>query len=483
MGGVEARSKQIHRKLLVLLFFILLLLTAGSTFVSAACHVVTPSGSGSQSGADWNNAFADIPATLTRGDTYYIATGTYPHHRFNTPESGTALITIKKAIATDHCTDVGWNNATMGVGQAVWTTTGGQEIWQFLNNGFWVLDGNGRTDRKSGHGFKLDNSNVSAATRNVLHIQTSPGTPLNNFTFRYIEVQGAGTRSNTDHGGPLNFSEHNVDFGGITNNILFEYGYIHDSSNIPVQLSGSLGQSGRAHDITFQYTTIARDASGSSFHGNGFYDQGNYDNITFRYGVLEDLEGTAWMGSNVAGGTTTNYAIYGNVFVVHSGNPHGVTGIGNGAIAIYNAKTVNGFFVYNNSFVNLQPNSSRVYIGPEVTVSNVQIRNNLWYNTADASHGPNTTGMTASHNYYINTPFNISLETDVQTAAGSPLVDWVNENFHLSAPTIGGLTLSAPYNIDPDGSTRGAGGLWNRGAYEFLSLSRPAPPTNLRLVP
>src|SRR5207302_2999153 len=409
------RSKQIHRKLLVLLFFILLTLTAGSTSAGAACHVVTPSGSGSQSGADWNNAFAGLPATLVRGDTYYMATGTYSIYRFNTAESGTTLITIKKAIAADHCTDVGWNNATMGVGQAVWTNSSGSgDIWLWTCCGFWVLDGQRRTDRKAGHGFKLDNSNLSVAARNVLTVAASTDSHINNITFRYIEIQGAGVDSNTSYGGPLNFSEHEVNIAGETSNITFEYGYIHDSGNIPVQFGGGQDQQtrNRSHDILFQYTTIWRNAASLTFHGNGFYDQGGYDNITFRYNVLEDLEGTAYIGSNVAGGLTTNYQVYGNVFMRHSVNLNHV-GLGNGAIAFYNAKTMNGIFIYNNTFINLPPSWNGVYVGPEVIATNVQIRNNIWYNSTDARHGPNTTGMAVSDNFYINTPFNP--ETNVQT--------------------------------------------------------------------
>src|SRR5205807_10231505 len=122
------------------------------------CHVVTPTGSGAMNGSDWNNAFAGLPATLVRGDTYYMASGNYPGYRFRTPESGTAPITIKKAVPTDQCTAAGWQ-ASFGVGQAVWTTAGGSAsppsgpgVWQFSDSGFWVLDGNGRTGRKSGHG-------------------------------------------------------------------------------------------------------------------------------------------------------------------------------------------------------------------------------------------------------------------------------------------------------------------------------------------
>ncbi|MGH9403380.1 MAG: hypothetical protein ACRD2P_14870, partial [Terriglobia bacterium] len=49
-----------------------------------ACHVVTPNGSGSQTGADWNNSLANLPSTLTRGDVYYLADGNYGSYTFNT---------------------------------------------------------------------------------------------------------------------------------------------------------------------------------------------------------------------------------------------------------------------------------------------------------------------------------------------------------------------------------------------------------------
>src|SRR5205807_8159492 len=169
-----------------------------------------------------------------RGDTYYIATGSYSRYDFNTPESGTTPITIKKAVAADHCTDTGFRTS-FGTGQSAWTTNDGHCIWCFTHNGYWKLDGNGRTSRKSGHGFKLDNTNLSTATRDDLYMFGTGSTPINNVTLRYIEIQGAGLSSNAGHGGPLNFSEHTVNLAGITNNITFEFDYIHDTSNIPVQ--------------------------------------------------------------------------------------------------------------------------------------------------------------------------------------------------------------------------------------------------------
>src|ERR1035437_7513401 len=87
--------------------FIAFIFSTSSVF--AACHTVTPTGSGSKTGADWNNAYARLPATLTRGEIYYLADGTYPPYTFNTAVSGTTTVEIRKAQSYDNCTATGWN--------------------------------------------------------------------------------------------------------------------------------------------------------------------------------------------------------------------------------------------------------------------------------------------------------------------------------------------------------------------------------------
>ena len=57
-------------------------------------------------------------------------------------------------------------------------------------------------------------------------------------------------------------------------------------------------------------------------------------------------------------------------------------------------------------------------------------------------------------------------------------------NFRLASENFGsvrapGLPLPAPYNRDPAGNTRGADGVWDRGAFELVVPSRPNPPQNL----
>ena len=62
-------------------------------------------------GDDWANAYTSLPADLTRGHTYYIATGTYGSYIFDDPKVSNQYITIKKATVTDHGTPVGWDNS------------------------------------------------------------------------------------------------------------------------------------------------------------------------------------------------------------------------------------------------------------------------------------------------------------------------------------------------------------------------------------
>jgi hypothetical protein len=85
-------------------------------------------------GVDWNNALGALPATFTRGYTYYVADGSYGSKNFNTAASGTTLISIKKATVKSHGTEVGWNS-TYGDGQAIFASP-----LQFTSS-YWLFDG------------------------------------------------------------------------------------------------------------------------------------------------------------------------------------------------------------------------------------------------------------------------------------------------------------------------------------------------------
>ncbi|MCY0989089.1 right-handed parallel beta-helix repeat-containing protein [Nannocystis sp. ILAH1] len=80
------------------------------------CHYIRAGATGS--GADWDDALAELPAELVRGHVYFIATGTYPAYQFDDPESGDAVIRVVRAGADDHGTEVGWDPA-FAAGEAV----------------------------------------------------------------------------------------------------------------------------------------------------------------------------------------------------------------------------------------------------------------------------------------------------------------------------------------------------------------------------
>ena len=71
-------------------------------------YYVNAGASGNGSGMDWSNAYTDLPASLQRGATYYVAAGNYGSHFFNDAVSGTSFITIKKATVSDHGATNGW---------------------------------------------------------------------------------------------------------------------------------------------------------------------------------------------------------------------------------------------------------------------------------------------------------------------------------------------------------------------------------------
>jgi hypothetical protein len=86
----------------------------------AASHYVRAGATGTATGADWTNAYPKLPATLVRGDTYYLAGGSYGSHVFQDAPSGTATITLVRATNVSHGTPTGWST-TYATGPASFT--------------------------------------------------------------------------------------------------------------------------------------------------------------------------------------------------------------------------------------------------------------------------------------------------------------------------------------------------------------------------
>ena len=408
----------------------------------AANRYVRAGAAGAATGADWTNAYATLPATLVRGDVYYIASGNYGTYTFDDAASGTQVITIKKATIADHGASTGWSDA-FGVGQAHFAC-----CLEFLSS-YWVMDGvmGSMSQTPADYGFVIDKPSCSGGYQ-AITVGNTVGPSFTNFTFSHIYSQAC-TQD--------------------VEKLFFSSGY----------------QIGQVDNVTISHCLLDRWQNGMMSRGQG---NGTNDNWIWEYNI--GLNGAStpanhgeWINANslslvntvvrhslfkgASGGQTATIVgnnsdlvgakVYGNVF-------DGVD-TGNGIIAGTSVADLVNAEVYNNTFLN--STAQMGWINGYNGTGNVAY-NNVLYNM-DASVG---NGVTHSNNSYFQTT-NTPAETNRQTGSINPFVNSAGGNYRLAAATTAGMTLPAPYAIDPDGNTRGADGTWDRGAYEYVSGSVP----------
>jgi hypothetical protein len=426
----------------------------------AADQYVRPGATGRNDGTDWTNAYTALPATLKRGDVYYLADGSYGSYVFSTPNSGSTPITIKKATEADHGTPTGWTS-TYGDGQAVFTN------WRIYTD-YYVFDGQRRnSDWRLG---TTSEYGIRVAGRGPVRLDNGAGTGGDNLTFRYIDIQGGGR----DTG-----SGDDVIYGLTGNsNITFQYCALHDSDRTIFLMRGNW------QNLLVDHNYIARNTSTPAIHGE-LLSMTESTNVTWSNNVMEDIEGTGFI-VGINGGVAQNWKIYGNV-ALHTpeyvadtgrkpGHNYGVTGIVFVANDSSNNNTGNNFLFYNNTMVNIQGTWSGVIIQRG---SGNEVRNNLWYSSVRTA---NSFSGSISNNWYYNTTVDgDSSSTKTVCSSGCDVFKSLSgKDFSLKAAVPGGVALAAPFDIDPSGVIRGADGNWDRGAFEFGgTAAAPAAPTNL----
>jgi hypothetical protein len=334
--------------------------------------------SGNGSGTDWLNAMPALPAVLVRGDTYYLADGTYGRYTFNTPNSGSTQIAIKKATENDHGTATGWQ-ATYGQGQADFSA------WQVLTDNH-IFDGQRRnsdwtTGATSQYGIKI-------AGDGPLRISSDTTVGADNATFCYVDVQAGGR----DTG-----SGDDVVYGLSGNsNITFQSCALHDSDRTIFTMRGNW------KNLVVDHTYMARNTSTPASHGE-LLSMTESENVTWSHNVMEDIEGTGFI-VGINDGIATNWNIFGNVFY-HSpayhadtgrkpGHNEGVSGVVFVADDASNRNIGNNFRFYNNTIVGIVGLWSGVII--QKGTGN-EVRNNLWF---DSVRTNNSFDGAISNNWY-----------------------------------------------------------------------------------
>ncbi len=478
----------------------------------AANHYVRSGATGAATGADWTNAFTDLPTSLTRGDLYYIAGGSYTMHTFNDPDSGTSVIEIRAATIADHGTSVGWSNSFQG--EALFTPTGtgtpgGASVWWFKTD-FYFINGNGvrNADWQGGYLIRVSDVNKLAAETVVLIGDGSRnvvggGTATHDITIDYVEIEGSYTAVDTDiHERALEGR-----CGGFNN--VIRHLYAHDTGEDIFLIKGkhdSLISSGTSlcnasstgGQFLVEYSYLARNYSSAAEHGQGFEcEEGQY--CVFRYNHMRDITGTAYFstpsGCSAAQCNNDNqWDIYGNILEEkNTFSDNGLAcGVG-GVIQAFDTVFSGPLKFYNNTIFNINtsicPNNAHgadivIFAGASLNAG-LFVQNNLWYNN-DAVTAQNTCSTCSSviwdHNAYF-TQTVTDTDSNKQVSATNPFVGSAIENVHLAAATSAGTSLPAPYNTDMDGVTRGIDGVWDRGAFEFDSGKRPPlPPPKVSLV-
>lgn len=418
-----------------------------STSASAANFYVRQGASGD--GSNWANAFGSLPPTLQRGSTYYVADGVYSGATFDTPSSGTMVVTIKKATGVDHGTDTGWQGS-YGDGQAEFRATGTVLTFE---TPYWVFDGQVGAGQ-SGYGFKVTVTGMGDAARGIRLLQGY-------ITISHTEITSAN---------PAGVSTDSKQDGIYTtaaaaNSVTISHNYIHEWKRCAILVSGTTGWTIENNFIYHTYST-------SGAHGQAIqFGPGAVSNMTIRHNTFKDTHGTGVIV--YLDNSFDDIRIYGNLFW-HTGEPAAI-GINSTSQAIgsTNGDTATNIKIHNNTFIGMKgrsPTPSGAIDNNGTAVGN-EAYNNVWYDCVVTFDG-------TAHDYNWFYMSGSQSEVHGQNGTGDPFINRMNGDFRLISTTLGGMSLPTPFNVDRLGAIRGGDGTWDRGAYEFGSSSL-APPGGL----
>lgn len=199
---------------------------------AAASHAITPSGSGTKSGADWNNACAGFTGScattgttgMVRGDVYYVAGGQYSvvggsNQLFDVADSASLTIEIRGATTADHGPATGWMSS-FDVNSApakivpnltfVNNTTGNNTAIWSIKSSNWTINGNNCTAnqvRQFGQGIMIDDSQSSPGKASIQSSILIDNTEAVNLTLSCVELNGYGLESSLGQSvGPTSIS-------------------------------------------------------------------------------------------------------------------------------------------------------------------------------------------------------------------------------------------------------------------------------------
>ncbi len=447
--------------------------SSASPICTGTVKYVRAGASGSATGADWTNALTAVPnsASATRGTTYCVATGTYAGRTLTTATSSTTRINIVGATVADHGTATGWSDAFgVDVTPAKWTMdqvpTGSFHAAFFVQSGYWTFDGNSGTDGTlASYGFQLV-APASPCTVDYGGFYWGAGGTVTNMEVKHFAFDfgacGAG-----DSVSRIGIEQHTQ---GTFGNELASHIYCNQAQNCTDFLWTNTNQYATGNIIEYMWVPSGGAWVGDGSHHSEQIDMFCQDGLIIRYSHILDGQSTGTVVANDAGvacntPSLKNGLIYGNVFNGGAG--------GNGIITATAASGITNTVIYNNTFAS-------VVTGPIVTGNanssgNTFVNNIVWGGKCGLG-SPN--GPAHHDNSYLSCTDTAPTDSaNGQVVTLNPFTNSGSLDFTLAqqgtascssttATCLADNTLGSPYNIDLLGTTRGADGTWERGAYE-----------------
>ena len=445
-----------------------LLFVAGA---DAANWYVRSGGAGSNTGVDWNNAWAlggITWASVNPGDTIWLAGGNYSDS-LHIQKSGSAgnYIYIKRVRGTDAtpASAPGWNSgfdaqvvvAPGSTYPCYWD--GGNALGSYIN-----IDG--RVD--SGISFRCANLSGFSYPGAVYFAPTVNGT--HHVTLANLEMAGpvpvgASAYSGNAYLCALSFRGGPSGGSGI---------FVTDITVTGCRLHGAfdlvllVGVQRAVFDHCKFYDSVF-DSGSFGAHPN-LVEWAFSGDITFRYSEFWNWYSEGVMMGAFYDPDPNPYGacyMYGNVFR----DPN--NGLYSARVVEARWKTQTLYF-YNNTCVGFTGNP---FIFGEASggvdghwSASSQARNNIYWMSqlgsppSDSDYNFSSTAIAGSHSI---------------SSGANPFVNLTGKDFHITSATAAnmprnkGVAIASPYNIDPDGNTRGGDGSWDVGGVPGTVSSVP----------
>lgn len=437
-------------------FALLILLT---TPALGASHYIRAGAAGTNDGSSWVNAWSTLAAAnsagFVRGDTYYLAGGTYAESLYlNVSLSGTSRITIKKANAADNGSDPGWN-ASYASTVAIITASVGAGAVLDLDKGYVTIDGVTGSGF-SGHGIKIYNTSTA---QNAYGILLESGKSF--FELAHCEVVGSGFAAGA-------LPTYGIYQNSVTNTkgTYIHHCWIHETTVNGGLFSTQVGTSYSDYGMKFEYNAVSEigGCTDPDFHGQGLalglasemgyciYNGNIFRNVVGS-GVIIWL--TSGDGANHHDNQVTNNIFYNTDTTTYNIVSPGI--IWHEGAKTYTGSAMVNCLIANNVFYNITSGTNYGQVVLEVSTSGNVLENNVWENCQfTATHSGLQTQ--SNNGYYNNNGSGIPSGTTNQIdGVASTFTNAAGYDFTLVSGGYGvaaGLNLYSTFTTYADGSAR-----------------------------